>query len=298
MGIKEKANLLKNLLYFEAIAKEGQISRAAVINGVKQSNMSNTLKELEEIRGRKLFNRIYNGVALTDAGRELFEMVCRIDETLNKIADTKEDVEKLKGTIKFWTSDGLATSYISHFLSNFYIHYPEVKLSIQCSLDTPKMADDFDLAIVYHKPDPKKFKILMTNTLRFGLFASADYLTRFGYPKDRDDVRKNFKIIERENYAYAWPEWKEFVSKSQVVATTNSSSMLMRLTQEGVGIALHPIGTARRTNNLVELNKIKFNLTHDFWLVAKRLTKEEKINKNKDVLEALTKYIIEATSKL
>lgn len=143
--------------------------------------------------------------------------------------------------MRLWTSDGLAAAYLSSCLPGFYQLYPDVKIEILCSIEAPSVLYDADLAVVYEKPVHPDAVILFKHNLRFGLFASMDYLASFGYPKDIEDIQKNHRICVRSNYREVWGEWCNFVDNcSYVAAETNSSSMLMQLTKDGIGIALHP----------------------------------------------------------
>lgn len=89
-----------------------------------------------------------------------------------------------------WTSDGLAAAYLSSCLPGFYQLYPDVRIEILCSIEAPSVLYDADLAVVYEKPVHPDAVILFKHNLRFGLFASMDYLASFGYPKDIEDIQK------------------------------------------------------------------------------------------------------------
>lgn len=135
--------------------------------------------------------------------------------------------------------------------------------------------------------------ILFKHNLRFGLFASMDYLASFGYPKDIEDIQKNHRLCVRSNYREVWGEWCNFVDNcSYVAAETNSSSMLMQLTKDGIGIALHPFSVGLKEKNLVYLDKIKFELSHPFWIVSYKDVKDQK------KIRVLIDYIKKATAVL
>lgn len=61
-----------HLQYFWAVAREGSIVRAAEELRVSQPTISLQLKELERSLDRKLFERAGRGLALTDAGRVVY----------------------------------------------------------------------------------------------------------------------------------------------------------------------------------------------------------------------------------
>ena len=60
---------------FEAAARLRSFTAAAVELGTTQPAVSQQIKRLEEQLATRLFDRIYRGIELTDAGATLFEAV-------------------------------------------------------------------------------------------------------------------------------------------------------------------------------------------------------------------------------
>lgn len=67
-----------HLRYFWTVAREGSLRRAAETMGVSQPSISAQIRQLEEALGEKLFRRSGRGLALTDAGRLVFEYADQI----------------------------------------------------------------------------------------------------------------------------------------------------------------------------------------------------------------------------
>ena len=184
MRIGDQLILLRKILSFAAIAKTGNVTAAALENGMKQSNLSGYVKELEEKVGAKLFEHGDRRMILTEVGKNLYEISCSIEKSVYKINSYKQQNNNVSGAVRLWTSDGLAAAYLSSCLPGFYQLYPDVKIEILCSIEAPSVLYDADLAVVYEKPVHPDAVILFKHNLRFGLFASMDYLASFGYPKD------------------------------------------------------------------------------------------------------------------
>lgn len=293
MGIKSKSVLIRNLLCFMEAAKHGTVSAAADANGMKQSNFSNCIKDLEGQFNCELFNRIYNGVSLTENGREFFKIACDLENVLFKIENFSTTVHKVSGDVRLWISEGLGATYLSSCLPEFLIQYPDVHIEIYCSIDSPKIVQEADMAIVYEKPKQNDAVIISENSLKFGLFASVSYLSKYGIPKSLEDLMENHKICDRDNFVNVWPEWNELINGSKhIVTTTNSSSMLMRLTKDGIGIGLHPLGIAKKEKDLIHLSRIGCDLEHPFWIISHAASKD--IPK----IRALIDYIKQAASQL
>lgn len=293
MGIKSKSQLVRNLLCVLEAAKHGTITAAAEANGMKQSNFSNCIIELEKQINCELFNRIYNGMALTENGREFYKIACDLENVLYKVENFSTAVHKVSGDVRLWISEGLGATYLSSCLPEFLMQYPNVHIEIFCSIDSPKIVQEADMAIVYEKPKQNNAVVISENSLKFGLFASVGYLAKYGNPKSMKDLIENHKICDRDNFVNVWSEWNDVISNAKhIVTTTNSSSMLMRLTKDGIGIGLHPLGIASKEKDLIHLSGVGFELEHPFWIISHAASKD--IPK----IRALINYIKQAASQL
>ena len=139
MRIGDQLILLRKILSFAAIAKTGNVTAAALENGMKQSNLSGYVKELEEKVGAKLFEHGDRRMILTEVGKNLYEISCSIEKSVYKINSYKQQNNNVSGAVRLWTSDGLAAAYLSSCLPGFYQLYPDVKIEILCSIEAPSV---------------------------------------------------------------------------------------------------------------------------------------------------------------
>ena len=61
-SVKSKLEILKAILYIREIVREGNITRAASKNGIKQTNLSKMVKDCENLLGHPLFERTRQGI--------------------------------------------------------------------------------------------------------------------------------------------------------------------------------------------------------------------------------------------
>lgn len=280
------------MLCFSAVAVNGKISDTALKNGMKQSNLSKTIKALETELGFKLFNRVHDGVTLTETGRNYFELACELERIIQRVRTFSEVPENISGIIRVWTSEGIGSSYIANYLSEFYLKYPDVHLDIRCSLDNPKINSEVDIGIVYQEPNFKDCNIVEQSEMVFKLYASQTYLNNFGFPKNLNDLIENHRICSRNNFL-DWPEWRQIVEKSKHhIANTNTSGMLLSLVKNGTGIALLPTCAGDHEPNLLQLKKLSLEIRHPFWVITHSSAAD-----NPTVL-TLINYLTDITRKL
>lgn len=82
---------LRHLRYFMAVATERNFTRAAERLGMAQPPLSRQIRELEEELGTTLFLRNSRPIALTDAGRLLFD---HAQDTLNTVERLKQSMRR------------------------------------------------------------------------------------------------------------------------------------------------------------------------------------------------------------
>ena len=290
-GIKRSILRIRELLCLSEAIKYGSISKAAQKNNMKQANLSYQIKMLEDELGENLLERVYNGVRISEAGRDVYALACDLENIINKSRNLNIKAFKVSGDIRLWTSDGLGISYISDCFSEFYTKYPKVNIEVFCSLDMPK-PEQFDMAVLYEKPKDTSLKIIAEYNLKFGIFASKFYLSQFGFPKNIKEIQENHRICTKLNYANIWEKWENVIKNAKnISASTNSSAMLLHLIKDGIGIGILPIGISSNDSSLVRVLN-KFTLNHKCWLVVREEVKDI------DKIKALTSFIKGASDKL
>lgn len=107
--------------YFIIVAEELSVSRAAELCCISQSAMSRQIALLEEELEVKLIQRLYHSIALTDAGKTIYECFTRMRMELNTaIAKAAEQdqvfSEKLRlGALDAWDIDVLYADFFAAF---------------------------------------------------------------------------------------------------------------------------------------------------------------------------------------
>jgi DNA-binding transcriptional LysR family regulator len=144
---------LKTLESFAAVAREGQMTRAAAALGLTQPAVSGQLARLEAELGTSLFHRTPKGMELTEAGRVFLE---HVERALVDLADGVEALSELQGLTRGRLAIGggaTATTYLMPpVLSRFHAHYPGVHLFVReagsHAVMSAVLAGELDLGVV------------------------------------------------------------------------------------------------------------------------------------------------------
>ncbi|MCT8164353.1 MULTISPECIES: choline sulfate utilization transcriptional regulator [unclassified Pseudomonas] len=140
---------LETLRVFEAAARLRGFTAAALELGTTQPAVSQQIKRLEAQLATRLFDRIYRGIALTEAGQVLFEQVQQGMQCMN------EGIAQVSGqgqreVLQVATDFAFAAFWLMPRLQRFHDAYPQVDVSLVTSERTEAMLrPDIDVAVLF-----------------------------------------------------------------------------------------------------------------------------------------------------
>ncbi len=119
------------LKYFDAVAEQGSIRRAARMLNVSSSSVNRQILALEAEFGTPLFERLAKGVRLSNAGEILLTHVRR---TIRDLDHVRSDIDALKGLrsgrIAIATVASVGTTLLSNVVADFRETYPGIDFDI------------------------------------------------------------------------------------------------------------------------------------------------------------------------
>ncbi len=140
---------LDTLRVFEAAARHRSFTAAAVELGTTQPAVSQQIKRLEQQLVTRLFDRIYRGIELTEAGSILFEQVqaglLSIDSGLNAVTAHRQHE-----VLQVATDFAFAAYWLMPRLHRFHAANPQVDVSLVTSERSHNMLrTDIDVAVLF-----------------------------------------------------------------------------------------------------------------------------------------------------
>ena len=136
---------------FEAAARHHSFTAAAVELGTTQPAISQQIKRLEDQLTTRLFDRIYRGIELTEAGSILFEQVQAglqsIDSGLSAVT-----AQRQHEVLQVATDFAFAAYWLMPRLHRFHAANPQVDVSLVTSERSHNMLrTDIDVAVLFGK---------------------------------------------------------------------------------------------------------------------------------------------------
>jgi DNA-binding transcriptional LysR family regulator len=236
---------LGGLTAFLAVAEKRSFRAAGADLGVTPSAVSQTVRQLEERLGIRLFTRTTRSVALTEAGEHLqrglkpaFADMRVALESLNELRS------RPTGTLRLNVSS-IAEEFLSGgLLAEFLAENPDIKLDIAIDDgETDIVQQGFDAGVrlgeviaqdmVAVSVSPKQRQIVV---------GSPAYLARHGKPKHPRELQKHACIgwrVYTKPTPYRWEfteNGRDFEIAIDARVNTNEMSVMIRLACEGVGL--------------------------------------------------------------
>tara|TARA_X000001036_G_scaffold57580_1_gene47339 strand:- start:2577 stop:3467 length:891 start_codon:yes stop_codon:yes gene_type:complete len=122
---------LRQLSYLIALEQEESFSKAAIYCNVTQSTLSAGIKDLEDILGQQLVNRMGRKITLTSLGNEVADNAKNILSDVDSIvAKAKAQNQVLSSTIRLGVIPTIAPYILPNILPSLQTAYPNLELQI------------------------------------------------------------------------------------------------------------------------------------------------------------------------
>jgi LysR family hydrogen peroxide-inducible transcriptional activator len=135
---------LKQLRYFEALARHGHFGKAAEACAISQPALSMQIKEMEEVLGATLFERGGRQIRLTHFGEVAADRardILRSAEELGDLARASRD--RLVGRLRIGVIPTIAPYLLPSVVGALTKSYPELDIHVRETV-TPKLIDELD----------------------------------------------------------------------------------------------------------------------------------------------------------
>ncbi|RDE05621.1 LysR family transcriptional regulator [Sphingomonas aracearum] len=262
---------------FLAIARTGQIARAAEQLGVDATTIGRRLRRLEARLGQVLFEQTRQGQALTEDGERLLRHVEGMQQMADRIAASARATGGLAGVLKVSVSEGFGSWFIARHLHDFVERHPglTVELAANNGFLNPSRRET-DVAIMLARPQAGPVVSGKLTDYRLSLYAAPAYLARCGVPADAAALATGHRLIGYVPDLLYAPELNYLDDLLPgLTANVRSSSINAqhRMIASGLGIGVLPrfIGDfdAELTPVLPALA-----FSRSFWIVTHRDTRQ------------------------
>ena len=289
---------------FLAIARAGQLARAAALAGVDATTMGRRLRRLEMRLGQTLFEQTREGQVLTESGEVLLAQVEGMEAAAGRIAEGVRPASGLSGTVRISLSEGFGTWIVARQIHRFVAAHPGLTLDLVASsgfLSPSKR--EADIAVVLSRPRAGPVIASKLSDYELQLYATPAYLAATGTPTQAAELAHGHRLIGYiPDLLYA-PELRYLDELHPGLAATVRSSSINaqhRLIAAGTGIGVLPCFIGNADPTLVTVLPGR-RIRRSFWLVTHKDTHQlarvracrdwllETVQRNREILLPVTK---------
>lgn len=231
---------------FYAVAKTGNISKAAKELYISQPAISKSISKLEDSLNTTLFTRNSRGVQLTEEGQVLFEHTQAAFDELNIGEQELKRIREFNlGHIRIGVSNTLCRFIMVTYLKGFIEKYPHIKITIegQSTTHTLSMLDQqrIDIGLVAEPRVQKNLVFLPVMEIEDIFVATPSYLENLKLREGADaDVFQvgNIMLLDKSNLTRNYID--DYMSLSHITANSllevTTMDLLIEFARIGLGI--------------------------------------------------------------
>lgn len=260
---------------FLAIARAGQLARAAHVLGVDATTMGRRLRRLEARLGATLFEQTREGQVLTEAGEALLARVEDMARAASGIAEGAGEAGQLAGALRISVPEGLGTWFLAPRAAHFAAAHPRLTLDLVANSGLLSLSKrEADIAVTLSRPraGPVIARKLSDYTLR--LYASPAYLAGRGTPVAPAELAEGHRLIGYIPDLLYDPVlgYLDEIHPGLAVALRSSSiNAQHRLIASGAGLGVLPCFIGDADPALVPVLPER-RILRSFWLVTHKDT--------------------------
>jgi DNA-binding transcriptional LysR family regulator len=254
------------------VARLGTVSAAAAALGVHRATVIRHIDALEAVLGEKIFQRHSRGYTPTEVGLDLMRVAQATDEQFSQLVGrTRGRATELSGEF-IVTSLHVVASMLMPVLNAFQAQHPNIVVRYVASdrLFRLEYGEAHVAVRTGPKPDQPDTVVQPFTTLRLGLYASADYVSRHGIPQTLADFSAHcFVGSDNPSSRSPFNIWmREQVLPGNIIFRSNSPLVLEQAILCGTGIGFMAIHRAIQYPDLTEVWPHQDEWDVPFWLVT------------------------------
>ncbi len=263
-----------DLPIFLAIARTGQLARAAQALGIDATTVGRRLRRLERAVGERLFEQGPDGQSLTPAGERLLTQARAMERAAAAIG-RPDAGGPVRGTVRVSVSEGFGTWFVSRHLGELADTHPDLAVDLVASSGflSPSRRET-DVAVLLARP--RRGPLLTRKLADYGLrlYAARDYLAAAAPLATPADLTRHRLIGYVPDILYA-PELRyldEIPGAPEPRLRSSSINAQFRMATSGAGVAVLPCFIGDASNALTRVLP-EVALRRSFWLVTHEETR-------------------------
>lgn len=238
---------IRDLIYFQAVAENGNITRAAQELHITQPTISRQLQILENELNVTLLIRGKRHIELTPAGEVFLKKASSILSEINHTAKEMENYkDEFTATLSIATNDSLSMAITSPIIAAFHRKYPRITFELY-SAQAQKMAqllckNVVDVAFMMTPVDDSLLNYMPIQETHLGIAMPST--NAIG---EQDDIiyfseLRNIPLILPNRFRFPILEafWNKGYGNPQILCDSHSVHNDLKWVEENIGVSVCP----------------------------------------------------------
>jgi DNA-binding transcriptional LysR family regulator len=234
-----------DLRFFLVCAESGSFRKAGKLLKVDSATMVRRISRLEAAVGLRLFNRLTDGVTLTDEGFSIAEHARAMERAAMSIErQSKITSEGVRGHVRVAITEGLGTYWVLPRLLGFQKANRRLTFELQATMEHTDIGRlEADMSVQFLRPERPDLISVRLGHLHIYPFASRGYRELYGLPSSLDDAKRH-RFIQQVTPLLAPGVYERGLGVDSlegiVGVATNSSSAVLYAVERDAGIGFLP----------------------------------------------------------
>jgi DNA-binding transcriptional LysR family regulator len=233
-----------DLRHFLAVHRAGSLAKASKQLHVDQTTVGRRIAQLEQGLGAKLFDRVPEGLRLTEAGRDVLCIAERLEREAHSLERlvSGRDVNP-EGLVRLTTSEAFGSRYLGARLGRIRAKYPGVRLEVITDVRNFNLSRrEADIAVRMGVTEQEGLVVKTVGALGLRLYGAKSYLAARGAPVSVADLWAH-DLIGYDETVLSTPE-ERWINTAAAGAPftfrSNSTNLIHSLLANGLGLGMLP----------------------------------------------------------
>jgi DNA-binding transcriptional LysR family regulator len=197
---------LDDALIFTRVVECHSFTSAAATLGMQKSTVSRRIAQLEERLGVRLLNRTTRKLRLTEVGQAYYER-CR--QIMQEFSEAEQAIMQLQreptGLLRVSSPIEFGQLFLGGVVGEFMRSYPAIQVEVELTTRTVDPVEEgVDVVIHLGRPQDSSLVARRLMTSPRQLYASPDYIQRYGMPQTPDELTSHRCIHALVDGARKW----------------------------------------------------------------------------------------------
>ncbi|MEM6889512.1 MAG: LysR family transcriptional regulator [Pseudomonadota bacterium] len=253
------------------LARHGTVSGAAEALGVHRATVNRHIATLEGVFQTKLFQRHARGYTLTESGQDMLEVANRADEMFTDLSGrNRARSGQLSGKLVVTALAGIAP-LIMPALREFHLAHPQIDIEFAATADIARL-EHGEAHVAFRagpKPETLDYVVKLSRHIRFGIYASHDYIARRGHPELQNLAGNTFVGSKADTSRQPYVQWmRAILTEETKVFEVTDPQVAYAAVKSGIGMGFFADHEASQDPNLIEIAPPSDEWSVPIWVVT------------------------------